>query len=537
MPSAETVQLKPAARENSLLAEARGHKTLALLLLALGFALRFWNAAYRFFNADEILHYFLSVQPSLPATYRASLTTAHPPLLIVVLHYWGALGHSELFLRLPSVIAGTGFCWVMYRWLKLASDETASLIGLVLFLFSPALIIVSAEVRQYGLLLLFSSFSLYLLEYAIQRDSAHCMLLSAFALYLALLSHYSSLIVALAIGVYSIVRLASTRARAGVVSAWVVGQLGALALVGFLFTHHVPMLRARGAPEAIADTYLRRSVFQPGQDHAMTFVARSNIRLFHYLFSQAAVGVVALLLLILGLIFLFRNTRQATNDLRPLDWQLALLFALPLVVNCALATFRVYPYGGTRHNSYLAMFAFPAIAIALSRWKPQWKAQKLTVVGLVLLVSNLFPTPLGEYIPVKDQARGRMARAMNSLNAVPAGSVIFTDHEGGLMLSYYLCHDKVVQLAQPLSRLLTAGCGRFSVVSVGEWIFKDDTFEPDLRDARQIYSWKSGMPLWFFQAGWFIDKEALLRDELKQTGCTAPQEFGKNIFLCRITVP
>jgi uncharacterized membrane protein len=537
MPSAETVQLKPETRENCFLAEARGHETLALLLLALGFALRFWNAAYRFFNADEILHYFLSVQPSLLATYRASLTTAHPPLLIVVLHYWGALGHSELFLRLPSVIAGTGFCWFMHRWLKLVTDETASLIGLVLFLFSPALIIVSAEVRQYGLLLLFSSLSLYLLEYTIQRNSARYMLLSALSLYLALLSHYSSLIVALAIGAYAMLRLASTRARADVVSAWVAGQLGALALVGFLFTHHVPMLRARGAPEAIADSYLRRSVFQPSQDHAMSFVARSNIRLFHYLFSQAAVGVVALLLFILGVVFLFRSRRQANRDLRPLDWQLALLFALPLVVNSALATFRIYPYGGTRHNSYLSMFAFPAIAVALSRWKPQWKAQRLTALGLILVVCNLFPTPLGEYIPVKDQGRGRMAKAMDSLNAVPAGSVIFTDHEGGLMLSYYLCHDKAVQLAQPLSRLLTAGCGRFSVVSVGEWIFKDDTFEPDVREARQLYGWNSGAPLWFFQAGWFINNEALLRDELKQAGCTAPQEFGKNIFLCRITVP
>jgi uncharacterized membrane protein len=536
MPSSETVQLKPEAREKSSLAEARGHKTLALLLLALGFALRFWNATYRFFNADEILHYFLSVQPSLLATYRASLTTAHPPLLIVVLHYWGALGHSELFLRLPSVITGTGFCWVMYRWLKLVTDETASLIGLVLFLFSPALIVVSAEVRQYGLLLLFSSLSLYLLEYAIQRNSARCMLLSALSLYLALLSHYSSLIVALALGVYSIVRLASIRARAGVVSAWVAGQLGALALVGFLFTHHVPMLRARGAPEAIADTYLRRSVFQPGQDHAMSFVARSNIRLFHYLFSQAAVGVVALLLFVLGVALLFRSGR-AREATRPADWQLALLLALPLIVNCALATFRVYPYGGTRHNSYLSMFVFPAIAVAVSRWRPQWKAQKLTALGLILVVCNLFPTPLGEYIPMKDQGRGRMARAMNSLNSVPAGSVIFTDHEGGLMLSYYLCHDKVVQLAQPLSRLLTAGCGRFSVVSVGEWIFKDDTFEPDLRDARQLHRWNSGTPVWFFQAGWFIDKEAALRDELKQAECTAPQEFGRNIFLCRITVP
>ena len=86
--------------------EVRGRRALLLVLLTLGFALRFWNAAYRFLNADEALHYLLSVQSSLTAAYRASFTTVHPPLLIIFLHYWGMLGRSELFLRLPSVIAG-----------------------------------------------------------------------------------------------------------------------------------------------------------------------------------------------------------------------------------------------------------------------------------------------------------------------------------------------------------------------------------------------------------------------------------------------
>src|SRR5689334_21217440 len=137
MPSLDTEQLSTATPIPSS-SRASG-VTLATLLIA-GLVLRLFNAWYRFLNADEALHYLLSVQNSFAATYRASLTTAHPPLLIVWLHYWGMLGHSEFFLRLPCVLAGTLFCWVVYCWLCQVTDSTTALIALALLLFSPALI-------------------------------------------------------------------------------------------------------------------------------------------------------------------------------------------------------------------------------------------------------------------------------------------------------------------------------------------------------------------------------------------------------------
>ena len=141
---------------------SRWSSSLPLWLVALGLMLRCANAWYRFLNADEALHYLLSVQPSLAATYRASLTTAHPPLLIVWLHYWGMLGHSEFFLRLPCVLAGTLFCWVVFCWLRRVTNASTALIALTLLLFSPALIPLTSEVRQYSFLLLFCAASFVL---------------------------------------------------------------------------------------------------------------------------------------------------------------------------------------------------------------------------------------------------------------------------------------------------------------------------------------------------------------------------------------
>ena len=539
MPSVEILQPQ-ATGKNGSSAQARFGDALAIILLAAGLLLRLFNAAYRFLNADEVLHYLLSLEPSFRATYRASLTTVHPPFLIIFLHYWGAIVHSEFFLRLPLVLAGTAFCWAMYAWLKLVTDAEAALIGLILFLFSPALIIVSAEIRQYDPLLLFAALSLYFLERALQRDSIWSMLLSAFSLYLALLSHYSSLIFALTLGGYALLRLTTTPQRPRRVITWAAGQTGALALIGFLFTHHLPLMRARGAWEGIADTYLKRSVFQPDQERALGFIARSNIRLFHYLFSQAAVGVLAFVLFIAGIVLLFRNRARLSENRWPADWQLGLLFVFPLFLNCILGLFRLYPYGGTRHNSYLAIFVFPGIAIALSRWKANNRWVKPIAIAVALAICNLFPSPEGEYIRARDQSRAAMTQAVTTLNSLPENSIIFTDDQGGLLLSYYLCDSKAVQIEQrPFQPLFKAPCGRYSVISLDprRWTFKPNTFPETLASLQQTFDLSSGTAVWFFQAGWFIDKEFSLHDELKQFGCSVPETFGHNIFICQIQLP
>ena len=78
-----------------------------VLLISAGLTVRLIGAYSRFLNADEAMHYLLALQPTVADAYRASQGTAHPPLLIIFLHYWRMISHSEFFLRMPSVIAGT----------------------------------------------------------------------------------------------------------------------------------------------------------------------------------------------------------------------------------------------------------------------------------------------------------------------------------------------------------------------------------------------------------------------------------------------
>src|SRR5205823_6280554 len=166
-----------------------------------------------FLNPDEALHNLLASQSSLVLTYKAALTNAHPPLLILVIHYWRWLGQSELMLRMPSVLAGTACCWLTYLWLRQVVDRSTALVGLLVLALSPTMMGLSAELRQYSLLLFFISACLYFSEQAFQRNSAARMFLFSLALYGALLVHYSSFLLAFAIGVYVLVRMYPYRNR------------------------------------------------------------------------------------------------------------------------------------------------------------------------------------------------------------------------------------------------------------------------------------------------------------------------------------
>src|SRR5580700_4870070 len=145
---------------------------IAILVVTAAFLIRLRTAWGTFLNPDEALHYLLANQSTWLLSYKASLTNAHPPLLTFVLYFWRRLGSSEFVLRLPSVIAGTAFGWIFFQWLTRLFGRVTGFIGLMLVSFLPPLIALSAEVRQYALLLFFLVSAAYLLERALAENSA-----------------------------------------------------------------------------------------------------------------------------------------------------------------------------------------------------------------------------------------------------------------------------------------------------------------------------------------------------------------------------
>lgn len=508
-------------------------RTLPATLLGAGFLLRLAWAHFTFLNGDEGLHYSISVRPSVALTYKESLATAHPPLLLVFLHCWSWIGNSELLLRLPSALAGTAFCWLMFLWLKRVLDRGVAIIALSLLLFAPPMIWLSAEVRQYALLWFFGAASLLFLELGVSEQSKRMMLLSSLSLYLALLCHYSSFVLALVLGIYGLVRICHSKSPAGVAEVWAVGQMGALTLVLWLLRNQVSKLKAEGMPQWIADSYLRSSVFHPGVDRVIPFVLGATFRFFHYIFAQTAAGALGPLLFGIGLLLLVKDRHSNVDSNRPSGIALALLLVLPFIINCSLALAAIYPYGGSRHDSYLAMFAIPGIAIALARWRVSRSWVKPVVIVAALGFCNLFPKPLGEYIEPRNHNRALMIDAADFLrHSVAPDSIIFTDEQGRLLLNYYLCGSAMGALDLPWPEFREPRCPGNRLVVLNEWNFREDTFPERLHDLRRTYNLSSGTTIWLFQAGWYIDKALDLRDEFARVGCNAPHEYGKSILIC-----
>ncbi|SPF36903.1 membrane hypothetical protein [Candidatus Sulfotelmatobacter kueseliae] len=516
---------------------------IAMVVIVAGFLARMWAASGTFLNPDEALHFGIANQASLAAVYRASLTESHPPLLYWLLYFVRGLGASELWLRMPSVIAGTAFCWLFFRWLTQVMSRLSGLIGLILVAFLPPVVRLSAEVRQYALLLAFLAGALYFLERALRENSSWLMMSSAVCIYLAMLSHYSALFFVVGMGLYAVLKILwHEPARApsrSTVAVWVVGQLGAVALLVFFYKTHLSHL-GHGESRTVlqgwmSEFYLRRSYFEAGRDNPLLFVLGHSFGVFQFVFGQLAVGDVAGLLFLAGLGLLWRSPAETRNASRQLAFFLALLFALA----CGASLAHVYPYGGTRHTAYLIIAAVAGVSLATARIAAGCWTRGVALALVLVVISAAFGKQHQPYMTRADQSRERMTEGMTFLreNVAPAG-VIFTDFESGLVLGHYLCDAKPISVQDLGSEFERFSCGGYRVVSTKRTTATNFTPEVFLgleRNLAETCGVKPGEPIWIFQAGWGADLPARLRSEIPQFHDLPFRAFGNNIKIFKLT--
>ena len=508
----------------------------ALLIVTAALLVRLRAASGTFLNPDEALHYLLANQSSWFLAYRASLTNAHPPLLTFVLYLWRGVGTSELVLRLPSVIAGTAFCWIFFKWLSRILGPVAGFIGLILVSFLPPLIELSAEVRQYALLLLFLAGTAYLLERALEKNSAPVMLLSAISLYLALLSHYSAILFAAAIGLYSLLRVIACRPSPPVCMAWVMGQAGAVGLIAALYVSHISKLKGNYAAGTI-NGWLGNSFYRPGHENPLLFVIARTGGVFQYVFGQLAIGDLAFVAFIAGVALLWKeNISPARSNVS--SRQLVALFALPFAIGAGASIARIYPYGGTRHSAFLIIFAVAGVSFLLVKFAKQQIALGITITLLIVAACNLFGKPHRPYILREDQSRMQMVRALGFIHAqVPQSDLIFVDYQTRLLLGYYLCPEQPVPFSAPVGSLEQFPCNGYRGVAAAPdlYIFTAENFLPRWNKLLRDVPLKSGQAVWVVQAGWEVDLAPELQSRVPEFRELKPQTFGRNITIFKLT--
>ncbi len=508
----------------------------ALIVVSIGFMLRVRAAWGTFLNPDETLHFSLANQGSLISAYHASLTLAHPPLLILLLYFWRALGTSELVLRMPSIMAGSAFCWIFYKWLRDLMGSTVGLTGVVLMAFLPPIMAVTSEVRQYSLLLLFITCAAFLLERALVKESSEVMICAFVCLWLAMLSHYSALLFAAAFGIYSAWRLVRQKFPRRLTTAWIAGQLGAVALFVTLYRLQISRLRSSVLAVQAVTEWLRRSYFRPGQDNLLAFVLGRSFAVFQFIFGQLVVGDIAALFFIAGIVFLARGKQKPEPPLASVG-EAAVFLVAPFAINCVLALSGKYPYGGTRHCVFLAIFAMTGISYVIAkmaRWRP---SIAVAVSVLIVAVCSAFGFHHQPYMTRADQSRAQMDRMIEFIQvAVPAADPVFVDYQANLMLSHYLCGQKPGVIG--VSGYQKFQCAGHEIISAPPhmWMFTAETF-PAYWDELIPYSGLvPGKTVWVVQAGWGASIAPDLQRVRDDLAPVKVQAFGRNISVVELRV-
>jgi hypothetical protein len=434
-------------------------------------------------------------------------------------------------LRLPSVFAGTAFCWFTFKWMEISFSRAASLIALILVAFSPTLIGLSAELRGYPLLLFFMAAALYYFEAAAQEKSARKMWYFSGAFYLAILSHYSAIFFALAIGIYALVRIADAHLPRKLIVTWFVGQTGAVAIYAILYVTHISKLK--GSIPGWAGTYTRFH-FYGGFADIFGFLRENTPYIVGYIFGQRDVGQIMFWLWVIGIVILFvRGLTSSRGYAR--SSQVGILLLLPFMALWGAVVAGRYPYIPSRHTIFLAPFAVAAVSALLASVLGQKLWRGLLVATLLMSVSSALAYSSDTYTNPEDQKRAFMNAALNYVHqSIPRNELIVLDYQSGVTVGYYLCAPEETRRFYASEReFFSMNCdGRsFIAMNYRTWGLNDKNFSSTFEKFAHNYELKPGTRVWFLQTSWVAGLDTDLRSNVPKFRYLCSKRFGKSIVI------
>jgi Dolichyl-phosphate-mannose-protein mannosyltransferase len=508
---------------------------VTLVVLAAGFLLRLRAASSGYLHPDEAYFYILADQPSLGATYKLALHDPHPPLFCFLLHFLRVLGHSELILRLPSVLAGTFLPCFGYKWLRTIFGARTGWIGMLLLTFSPPMITQSVQVRQYALLVFFLVAALYFLERALGEDSLSKMALFSLFLLLAIATHYSTPWFVIVSGVYAFGRIRRAPPSRAVTRTLLGSMAAAAALIQFFFVTHVAKLATSGLTAWMVNTsWLSALYFHPAKTSAVKFVAAHSVWFFQYLFGQAAVGFAMLAAFLIAASLLLDPKLPLPGKAPPR--LLAVLVLLPFLIASGAGLARLYPYGPVREDLWLLPFAIAGVSYGLGQLggrRRAWPA--LGLAGLVVF-SGLYAVPTGIQLPPNLSRNIFEAPLSYIRQAIPEHRPVLTDLSTMLTLGYYLCDDEGFPLLPALQGFAEYRCGGYRFLVSPQQTFTPANFPGEVEQAAKTYRLDPGQSLWVVHAAWAENSLGKVIPSLPEFRLPTHQTFG-DISIFQVVIP
>jgi Dolichyl-phosphate-mannose-protein mannosyltransferase len=503
-------------------------------VLAAGFFARLYAAGSTYLNPDEAFHYIILNQDSALFAYKVSLTNAHPPLIYLLVYYWSFLGRSELMLRLPSVLAGTIFCWAAYKWIGMLFGKAAGILGLILVSFSPVMIALSAQVRSYALVLCCETVALYLVEDALEQKSIRKMAYFALFLYLAILSHYSAVFFVLGVGIYASARLVEARSPRGVVATWIAGQVGALGIYWFLYVTHLSRLKSYIQSWQVS---FDQNYSHTSHEHFLTYTWDRTIDIFLFLFDNPFLAHGLLLIWMASVIFLLlREWAFHPTNLRTRFS--GVLLVVPIIGVFVAGTFGYYPYIGSRHTVFLAPFLIAALSFLIATISGRRLSAGVAIVALLACAMHTGGKLSEPYLTRENQRLGLMKDAIKYIRqTIPPDERIVTDYQSAIMLVYNFCGPiRILPLGAfslPVSRF---HCDGYTIASFQTWGMQAPYFLANFSKIARAQNLTPGDKIWVVQSGWGVTLAHELISTDTQFRCLNPKNFGDNISIFQLAV-
>jgi len=179
------------------------------------------------FQGDE----FFSVMDArqFSAIPDALMSDTHPPLYFYALHLWMKAGQSEAFLRILSIIAGTGVCVLAYLIGSTSFGKTAGIVSALIVTVSPVMVWSSQYVRTYSMACFFTVMSVYMLVLFLKSGGRGRVKWVAFVISsaAAIYTFYFSALIIIAENIYIFIFM---RRERYFIKNWIISQIAILAL-------------------------------------------------------------------------------------------------------------------------------------------------------------------------------------------------------------------------------------------------------------------------------------------------------------------
>ena len=330
----------------------RDGQVAALLLVAVAVAIRLSGTMEWWLNPDEGIYFSLVTQPTLASFWSEVSENAHPPLYYLILRGVGAFTTDFVWYRATSLLCGAAAVlalWACGREIAGRRPDRRALTGLAaaaLLVTSPVAIDLSRVMRPYMLQLALVAGALALLLRYGRTPTRRTLGWYVALLTLALLTHYSSILVLGSLGGVGLYLLRTAEISASARRDLVLAHAApALVVLGLYFFHLRGLAASSTADDALGG-WLSFYLVRSPREAWLAFVGLQTM-----VGGRSLGGPVAVLTLA-G--FVVAAARR--------EWLPVVVAGSALLVGLVAAVLGVYPMGSTRHSAWMLAFTLPLLA-------------------------------------------------------------------------------------------------------------------------------------------------------------------------------